>query len=204
MRRPADLLLVVGYAAGLGLIAWILLLPAQPDDQIAPATQIALPDLETPPTVIESRQVYDAIIERPLFRADRSPVTQETSVNVVAPTPVARTDGFRLSAVFRDNEKLTALVELPSGDTLTVRKGDRLENWQVAEIQDQKVVLSHSGQRKTLLVHDFAYLGKPPPVSRTRALTERARRSADRQATKNRTVTSRQRLRRENEPEERD
>ena len=34
MRRPTDLLLLFGYAAGLGSIAWMLFVPAAPVDVI--------------------------------------------------------------------------------------------------------------------------------------------------------------------------
>jgi len=209
MRRPTDLLLLFGCAAGLGSIAWMLLAPAGPlDDAVDQTAQITLPALEAPPPIIEILQVYDPIIERPLFSADRTAVVDETLVDespteVIAAEPAARIDGFRLTAVFSGAETRTALVELPTGDALTVREGDRLQNWQVLEIQEAQLVLSYRDQRQTLMVHDFAYLGEPRVVPRTRALTERALRAAERrQSRKNRTQASLPRQRRAEQPEE--
>ena len=210
MRRPTDLLLLFGYAAGLGSIAWMLFVPAAPDDVIDQTTPIALPTLETPPPAIEMLQAYDPIIERPLFRADRTAVVEETLADA-SPTdalpaePPARVDGFRLTAVFSGGENRTALVELPTGDSLTVRQGDQLQNWQVLEIQDAQLVLGYRGQKKTMLVHDFAYLGEPKVVPRTRALSERAQRVINRRLPRKKpTTASLPRQRRVEEPEELD
>jgi hypothetical protein len=104
--------------------------------------------------------------------------------------------------VFRGAESRSAIVELPNGDSLAVREGDRLENWKVVEIRDEKIVLDSRGERRTLEVHDFAYLGEPRVVPRTRALTERAQRANRRQARSARTTPPVPRQRRRDEERE--
>lgn len=176
--RPASLLLAIGYVAGFAVIAQQLLQPSIRDSGPAEPVPINLSEAVAPPMVSLSREVYDAIIERPLFRSDRSPVSDADTTSVPVPSEQAERSadlsGLRLSAVVRGPGVMTALLELPGGDSRSVVAGDRVENWTVEEILDDRLVLTHLGQRVTLNVHDFAYLkNRPPP--RARAVAERRR-----------------------------
>jgi hypothetical protein len=184
VNRLVTLLLIVGYVAGVGLIGLELTRSESIDERPVTPADIAIPDLTPPPLPIQSLDDYDPIIERPLFQADRTPFSAAQGLD--APTPdlvtsssAPRLDGLRLAAVFRGADRRTALVELPDGESLTVREGDRIEGWQVIEIRDEQLVLGNRGRQQTLEVHDLSYLGEPPirqrPAPRTRALTERSR-----------------------------
>jgi hypothetical protein len=184
VNRPVTLLLIVGYVAGVGLIGLELTRSEAADEWPVTPADIAIPDLTPPPLPIESLDDYAAIIERPLFYSDRAPLSEAQALDTPAPelvtsTDTPRLDGLRLAAVFRGPDRRTALVELPDGESLTVREGDRIESWQVVEIRDEQLVLGNRGRQQTLEVHDLSYLGEPsiPPrlAPRTRALTERGR-----------------------------
>jgi hypothetical protein len=187
LRGPGTLILLTGYAAGFAIIGWVLLGSSKTVNATISPAEIALPTFETPPPMNDSLATFSQIIERPLFQAGRraassTPTIDTVPVDVIATDTDSRLDGFRLTAVFSGSGSRTALVELPNGDSLTVSEGDRLESWQILEIGDDQLVLQSRGQRRTLDVHDFAYLGKPRVVPRTRALTERAKRANRRQA----------------------
>lgn len=179
MMRPGSLILVLGYVAGFALITQQLLQPSIRDSGPAEPVPINLAEAVAPPSVGLSLEAYDAIIERPLFRSDRSPAP-DTDANPLPVQSVAQAErsadlsGLRLSAVVRGPGVMTALLELPGGESRSVVQGDRVENWTVEEILDDRLVLTHRDQRATLNVHDFSYLkNRPPP--RARAVAERRR-----------------------------
>ena len=209
MRRQGALVLIAGYLGGLAVIAWTAFGPQSSVEIAIDPAEVPLPTFDLPPPVIEAAQNYDEIVDRPLFQASRSaavdaPVVEVAPVDVLATVPGGRLDGFRLAAVFRGAASQAAIVELPNGDSLAVREGDRLENWKVVEIRDEQIVLDNGGQRRTLEVHDFAYLGEPRIAPRARALSERKRRADRRQARTNRRPPPVPRQRRDEEREDSD
>lgn len=182
MIRPGSLILAIGYVVGLAVIAQQLLPPSTQDPGTAEPVLINLAEAVAPPAVNLSLDVFDAIIERPLFRADRIPAP-ETAADPVPIQPLAEAErsadltGLRLSAVIRGPDLMTALLELPDGESRAVAKGDRVENWTVVEILDDRLVLNHRDKRVTLNLHDLSYLkNRPPP--RARAVAERRRPSS--------------------------
>jgi len=172
VANPMNLLLIAGYVAAIGLGAYelrrapSLALPPAPPEQ---ALQ-ALPPLEVPPEVIRSLAAYDAIIERPLFSPDRRPeaavVAAAQSGPGQAEEGAVEIDGFRLTAVLRDGDATTVLIEDRGGQTRTLHAGDRLGNWQLGEVLDDRVVLVADGRRETLMVYDFSPQAKAKPVRR--------------------------------------
>jgi hypothetical protein len=193
VRQQGTIALIVGYLGGLALIGWTAFGPRSAVEVTIDPAEVQLPTFDLPPPAVQAAQNFDEIVNRPLFQASRSaavdaPVVEVAPVDVLSTGPGGRLDGFRLAAVFRGAESRSAIVELPNGDSLAVREGDRLENWKVVEIRDEKIVLDSRGERRTLDVHDFAYLGEPRVVPRTRALTERAQRAKRRQARSARTT----------------
>jgi hypothetical protein len=180
MMRPGSVMLIIGYVAGFAVIAQQLLSSATPDSGPVEAAPINLVEAAVPPLVSLSRDAYDAIIERPLFRADRAPAS-ETDANPVPSQSVAQAErsaditGLRLSAVIRGANVMTALLELADGKSRSVAEGDRIDNWTVDEILDDRLVLTHRDQRVTLNVYDFSYLTNRAPSPRARSVAERRR-----------------------------
>jgi general secretion pathway protein N len=162
------LLLLAGYLAVLGLGAYefrhapSLSEPPAPPELAAPA----LPPLEVPPGPIRSLAAYDAIVERPLFSPDRRPETEQPAEQQTESAdpeePATEVDGFRLTAVLRDGDNTTVLIEDRGGKTLTLHQGDRLGGWQLGEILDDRVELVADGRRETLMVYDFAAPAQAP------------------------------------------
>jgi hypothetical protein len=175
--------LLVGYLGALGLGAYelrrapALSLPPAAPEQTAPS----LSPLEVPPDVISSIAAYDAIVERPLFSPDRRPelpevVTVQTD-NSEPEEGLVEIDGFRLTAVLRDADRTTVLIEDRTGKTLSLHAGERLGNWQLDEILDDRVVLIADGRSETLLVYDFSEPAAGAPARRGyRRITQQPRR----------------------------
>ena len=183
MASPANLVLIVGYVAALGVGVYelrganALSLPPAPPKQPAQA----LPPLEIPPDVVRSIAAYDTIIERPLFNPERRPKPPAAESAETENLPEAERveiDGFRLTAVLRNADQTTVLIEDRSGKTLALHAGEPLGNWRLDEILDDRVVLAADGRRETLMVYDFS---QPPPVA---APVQRAKRRVKRQPVK--------------------
>lgn len=162
-------LLTLGYAAVLGLGAYELQRAPSLSEAPPPPAQAAqpLPPLEIPPSAIASLAAYDAIIERPLFSPDRRPETTEAEdqsplEDAATEEAITEIDGFRLTAVLRNGEKTTVLIEDMGGETRILHEGERLGNWRLDEIHDDRVLLAADGRRKTLMVYDF----NAPPMPR--------------------------------------
>ena len=173
MASPGKLVLVAGYIAALGFGAYeiwrapTLSMPPAPPEQPAQTP----PPLEVPPDVIRSIAAYDAIVERPLFNPDRRPESPEAeSTQTESSVPeqgLIEIDGFRLTAVLRNADQTTVLIEDRAGKTLALHAGERLGDWSLDEILDDRVVLIADGRRKTLMVYDFSVpAAVTPPVQR--------------------------------------
>ncbi len=163
MASRLGLLLVVGYLGALGLAAYeyqrapsLAVPPSAPE----PNAEV-LPPLELPPPVVHGIAAYDEIVERPLFSPERRPeatgsAAEGTEEVAEAEAPVVEIDGFRLTAVLKDGDKTTVLIEDRSGQTRVLHDGDRLDNWSLGAILDDRVELVDDGRRETLMVYDFS------------------------------------------------
>ena len=182
MADRTSLLVIVAYLAGLGMLVYELQKsPSAPPPPPKQAVE-ALPPLELPPIAINSIAIYDAIIERPLFNADRRPdPVDATPTEVVnAAEPVDEVDGYRLAAVIKGFGNSTALIEDSSGNTQTLHPGEKLGKWELQEIQDDRVVLLSGTRQETLLVYRFDPVvpnqkptRRPPSVPQRNARTLR-------------------------------
>jgi general secretion pathway protein N len=120
--------------------------PAAPASPAARAP--ALADLELPP--IES---FAETLNRPLFTATRRPPSPlETIQGQAAPAKTAA-KGEKVilgkyvlrGVVVTPAEKLLLLRQTATGQTLRLREGDALEDWRVASITPEVLVLSRGG-----------------------------------------------------------
>lgn len=158
MVERGTIVLAIGYLSGLGMLGYLLQevppLPTGPTDTIDAAV-IRLP----PPTsAMTNIAAYDAMVERPLFNPTRRPI-------IVSGAPVTRqnagddaveeVDGFRLAAVLKGLGRTTVLIEDELGTTRVLHPGERLGNWLLDEILDDRVVLVAAGNRQMLRVYQF-------------------------------------------------
>ena len=157
MAERMHLLLIAGYAGALALGAYELQRTPELPGQAPGESSITLPPLELPPEDILQIAQFDAIVERPLFSRERQPETTPVEAATSPQTRVKVDDitGLRLTAVLRDADRLTALLEDRSGVTKILHPGDQLGGWQLKEIQDDRVVMESDGRQETLLVHRF-------------------------------------------------
>lgn len=174
MADRTRLLVLAGCAAAIlaGAYEWQRV-PDDPGDEALRKIE-PMPPLEVPPQVISSLAAYEAIVERPLFNSNRRPPAPDQVADDNATRPVAGvTDatGWRLTAVLREAERHTVLIEDQTGRTLALRKGDSLGDWKIEEIADDRVIIVTGSQRKTLSLHQFEPLAKKRP--RTRRPTSR-------------------------------
>jgi len=151
-----TILLVAGYISALALGAYELqrdpFVPPPPPKQVVEP----LPPLQMPVDDIESLAAYDAIIERPLFRRDRQPVSDTPAPSRTQTR--AKTDeiaGMRLAAVLKGPDSLTVLLEDGSGKTKILHQGEQLGRWRIDEIRDDSIVVVSDGRKETLEVHRF-------------------------------------------------
>ncbi len=177
MADRTRLLVLAGCAAAIlaGVYEW----QRVPDDPAEEALRRIepLPPLEVPPQAISSLAAYEAIVERPLFNPQRRPAAPDQVADDSEARPAgAITDatGWRLTAVLREAERRTVLIEDRAGRTLALRKGDRLGDWKLEEIADDSVVIVSASQRKTLALHQFEPIAKKRPRRPgTRRITRR-------------------------------
>ena len=136
-----------------------------------------LSPLEVPPQAISSLAAYEAIIDRPLFNPQRRPRAPDEDSGETVPQPADRvTDasGWRLTAVLREAEQLTVLIEDRTRKTQALRKGDSLGDWKIDEIADDRVIMVSGSQRRTLMLHQFEPVArKLPTTPRNRRVTRR-------------------------------
>ena len=100
---------------------------------------------------------YAAIIERPLFIANRQPyVEDETDVETKKPVKNARDrrkikDNFLLSAVIITNEKRIALIRSGRGRKIQkVYLGEAIDDWTLTDVQTGEISLSKGNEVKKL------------------------------------------------------
>jgi hypothetical protein len=169
MAERGTLLLAIGYLSGLGLLGYLLRdAPPAPSDPTE-TVGVAVPPLELPQSTISTLAAYDAIVERPLFDPARRPgVAAEiaASPDDEGADAVEEVDGFRLAAVLKGLGSTTALIEDELGTTQILRPGERLADWVLAEILDDRVVLTADGRRETLRVYQFDKAAVRPRVAR--------------------------------------
>jgi hypothetical protein len=180
MADRVTLLLIGGYIGALALGAYELQRVPSVPRGVSGQTAESLPPLEIPPDAIKNIEAFDAIVERPLFNRGRQPLA--SIQGPVEPQPAVRsqkTERMRLTAVLKEADNLTALVEDQSGQTMTLHQGDKLGEWQVSEILDDRIVIESEGKTKTLEVHQFDPVNtrrsarQRLPVTKRRQVTQR-------------------------------
>jgi hypothetical protein len=169
MSMARKLMLALAYAGGLGWAAYELQRPAANTAEDIEPKAVVLPEISMPIAFSATIDAYNAITERPLFSSDRKPRTAVVAEEPTAELPIPDAlpvdmAGMRVSAIFRGSGTLSALIELYDGETQLVRQGDKVGNWEVLEILDDRIVLGGLGQRRTLEVYQFSQVAPPPPA----------------------------------------
>jgi hypothetical protein len=133
-------------------------------DTELPTASFALPELAS----------LSDTVARPLFLPNRR-VPEQGEDTTPEPAPTAgppKANRFLLSAiVIIDDERIALLSDATTGSLSRVKEGERVSGWEVAEINDDSVVLVSGANREQLPLRTF---GAPPPPSRKRAAPSRS------------------------------
>jgi hypothetical protein len=116
--------------------------------------------------VMPALATYEDIVNRPLFNPDRLP----DPVAPVAPgaTPVAGATSlgdlsqFRLVGIAGDGVTRLALVQKTGGSMMTLRPGDSLDGWTVADITAKGVAITGGGRKEFLTIPRASNNAKTP------------------------------------------
>jgi len=165
--------------AGLGLVAMLLLIAtiwpfvagvpdAEPKGAPAAgqAARLLVPspaDFSLPPL-----ETFSETLNRPLFTATRRPPSPLASLQgdagPPAPTPPAATGpkGEKLvlgiyllrGIVVTSDSKLVLLKHATTGKSLRLTEGQKLDDWTVATIAPDHLVLSRGDQKQSVTLHD--------------------------------------------------
>lgn len=110
---------------------------------------------------------FSAIIERPLFFADRKLPVEKNDNKEENKARNATPPNFRLSAIVIDDEEAIALVETRGkNETQLLRQGEVLSGWRLERIEEDAIVLRADDEQQRVQLHDFSSL--PTPAVRQR------------------------------------
>jgi general secretion pathway protein N len=172
-------------AVGLGALlylqwsGWPPAAPAPPVPAPAAATQ---PANDQNPAAglkqLDDKDEYAAVKERPLFRPDRRPQTNEPEDTVAPPVEApGELNGMDLTGILISPTLSTAWVKDPAQPLpVRLRRGETLVGWTVQDIEPDRLVLERQGKTDTLILRDFNKPGAsapPPAAPRPAAATPR-------------------------------
>ncbi len=122
------------------------------------------PELSLGQPVMPAITSLTETIDRPLFSADRKPVTQTQALEqtVEAPAPVVTgLPNLELNAVIINGDQRIALLqgEDPGAALIRAEEGQDVEGWVLQEVFAQRIILRRADQEHELVLRKF----RPPP-----------------------------------------
>ncbi len=122
--------------------------------------EVEIDDLPTLEMLTEtSEDNYSDLVEHPMFIKGRKPVNEPEPENTSV-TEVKRMDVFvwNLTGIFTTSKGMTAFLnrtntKVEKDNYRKIKVGDELDGWKMTEIQSDKIILTQSGETKTLLLH---------------------------------------------------
>lgn len=150
------MLLLLCWLGLLGLAAVLWLNPPRP--AAVNATPPPAGDLDTAVSsdsvvvALPPLEEYSEIVDRPLFYQARRPPPPADEQPVAAPVAPTEEDELTLIGVMLIGTQKTALIQnQATGKVARLKVGDTLDNWQVVEVEPQRVtLLRRDGESKQL------------------------------------------------------
>ena len=144
-------------------------LPSQPEENPL--------DLLSPLGDIEE---YENVTQRPLFRPDRRPPSEEPEEEIAAePEPHSDLARLDLNAVLITPSETSAWVwDRTKRELVRLRPGDELEGWSIQKILSDRVLLERQGEKDTLVLRDYKNMPPPPRRPAARRPQQRAPQAA--------------------------
>jgi hypothetical protein len=167
IRLLVQFLVLMGIAFGIvwatmaGVRLWRtpILLEATP----TPAAPVRPPQEIADPT-LPALSEFSQSLARPLFfESRRLPIPQPKQIKAEPPKPlppppppppskpVALPDKIKLLGVFMQSENASALVETPPQPAAWLKVGDRIADWTISAIEENRIVLRHDSARSATL-----------------------------------------------------
>ncbi len=154
-----DILLVGAFLVVAAIVVWLARAPLNqppPPPGKGAAFNLALPTAPPP----KPAAAYRAMVERPLFWADRRRQKQGGA----APVAVGKLKDFQLVGAVISDEKLIAIVRDKKGKVKRVTKDGELNGWRLVELSRDQATFARNAERETLPLK----AGKPPTTRRNR------------------------------------
>lgn len=166
LRDPLAALLTISGAA----LAAILMLelrpgpavPVQTDTTRQGAAEEGEPLAASPsPTLsLPPPDTFTEMVERPLFNPSRRPHERDggNGMGTGSALAAASRDDIRLvltAVIIHGEDRLALLRNREAGEILSVRAGERVGSWSLAEVHADRVVLEKQGSRVTLALRRF-------------------------------------------------
>jgi hypothetical protein len=137
----------------LGAVLACPALAAQPTDPAAEAPAQAvgaevpeLPELPDLNFSLPPLERYGEIIERPLFMPNRKPQKPDEQPQMEANGPVNPLQARLLGTIITPQKRQALIEDMLAGKILHLEQGMPIQDWQVKEIQPDRVVLARQGQ----------------------------------------------------------
>jgi Type II secretion system protein C len=159
-RAAAALAALIAVLAT--LVVWEISALAE-EEAVSPSSSPA--DAGAGPVLVEDVQAefslpplghYSEIVERPLFTTDRKPpaaVPEEEQA--VAAGPMVSLPWRLVGVVITPQRRQAILQGGAANTTLHVEPGMQVDQWRVAEVQPDRIVLAMGSQQEQLLLHDY-------------------------------------------------
>jgi hypothetical protein len=151
-------------------LAWMWIDPATTSlrSQAWVSPPALVPDLSAPDAATQWMQspasgasAYFAILDRPLFAADRRPAPVATDIAVAAPAPDAL-DQVHLYGLFLGQGTSGAMLRV-DGKTRRVMLGEPVGEWALSEIRPQEAVFTRGPDTRVVPLVPYKVGDKPPP-----------------------------------------
>ncbi len=154
-----DILLVGSFLVVAAWVIWLARAPVSlppPPPGKGTAFNLALPAVPPP----KLAAAYRAMVERPLFWADR----RRQKHGATAPVAAGKLKDFQLVGAVISDEKLIAIVRDKKGKVKRVTKAGELNGWRLVELNRDQATFARDAARETLPLK----AGKPPATRRNR------------------------------------
>jgi hypothetical protein len=131
--------------AGLAAAPWLETTPAG-DARPQEAATHSAPEFDfNDPGPLE---IYDALLQRPVFVASRRPLTVP-DIAPGRPGEVLLLERYPIVGVIIAGERRLVLIRKAAGDTVSrIEQGAELDGWTLTEVSRQRLVLEMAGNRK--------------------------------------------------------
>jgi general secretion pathway protein N len=134
--------------AACGALILMVVLQAALPGASPPDRAAGLAPRRTRPLAPPQTPAYAAILAAPLFAPDRKPGPDDDVSAAGGPTMT----GYAALGVATSRTAASAVVSTPAGKVVTVKRGEIIDGWTLAELTPTKLTFEQKGARHELIV----------------------------------------------------